>query len=522
MVSTTDSLLKFRNTLDSNQNVFNLFDTLLDIILDFCNALTGNISLTDPFEKVLIILAARGLDKEKKLAVKLPIGVGITGNAALIKNTVYVRDVLKDKRYIKLVESVQSELAVPILYGDDVLGVINIESEKTAHFSREHIQYLETVAIDLSNAIIQNKNYREYFLKIHKDPDTLNQIIGYDPKILFIKSRVRTVAPTDASVLIYGESGSGKEMIAHSLHYHSPRKLNPFISMNCGALNENLLESELFGHVKGAFTGADRNNIGRFESANGGTIFLDEVFEMTPSLQIKLLRVLQEREIERVGDLKKIKIDVRVVSATHRDLSIEVDKGNFRMDLFFRLGVIPIRLPPLRERQGDIPLLAHHFLNGFNIRYGKHKNLSSEVTESLLNYNWPGNVRELQNTIQYMAVVSPDDFIGVDSLPESIQVFGNFTERKVSDVRKIFSNPKVEKKQFLADSNKVFTIKTGNDLNLETAIFELEEKLIREALSIGKTQDEAARLLGISRGSLQYKLKNNPGFSENNKSTKKI
>ncbi|NBU97497.1 MAG: sigma-54-dependent Fis family transcriptional regulator, partial [Spirochaetia bacterium] len=309
-------------------------------------------------------------------------------------------------------------------------------------------------------------------------------------------------------VLIYGESGSGKEMIAHSLHYHSTRSKKPFISMNCGALNENLLESELFGHVKGAFTGAERNNVGRFESANEGTIFLDEVFEMTPALQVKLLRVLQEREIERVGDLKKIKIDVRIISATHRDLSSEVDRGNFRMDLFFRLGVIPIRLPPLRERQGDIPLLAHHFLNDFNIRYGKQKTLSSEATESLLKYNWPGNVRELQNTIQYMAVVSPSDTIHTDSLPESLHSQQIYKEEDISDVRKFFSNSSSKGQQFLGE--KITDLNTKESLNLNNAVLRLEAKLIKESLEIGKTQDEAARLLGISRGALQYKLKNNP------------
>ncbi len=504
----SESLSKFRDILDSGSNVFNVFDALLDVILNFCNAITGNISLTDPFEKVLIILSAVGLDKEKKLAVKLPFNIGITGTAASLKTTIHVRDVSKDKRYVKLVDSIQSEVAVPILYGDEVLGVINVESNKVGHFSEEHIRFLENISIELSNALIQNKNYREYFLKIHKDPDTLNRIIGYDPKILFIKNRVRIVAPTDASVLIYGESGSGKEMIAHSLHYHSTRSKKPFISMNCGALNENLLESELFGHVKGAFTGAERNNIGRFESANEGTIFLDEVFEMTPALQVKLLRVLQEREIERVGDLKKIKIDVRVISATHRDLSSEVDKGNFRMDLFFRLGVIPIRLPPLRERQGDIPLLAHHFLNDFNIRYGKQKILSSETTESLLNYNWPGNVRELQNTIQYMAVVSPSDTIHTDSLPESLHFQETYKEEVISDVRKIFSNSSSSKQQFLGE--KLTELNSKESLNLNDAVLKLEAKLIRESLEIGKTQDEAARLLGISRGALQYKLKNNP------------
>lgn len=500
-----DSLGKIRQILESDKNIFNLFDSILDEILSFCEATTGNISLTDPFEKVLSILSARGMDKEKKLAVRLPFGVGITGNSALEKSVIYVKNVSLDKRYVKLVDSIASELAVPILYGDEVLGIINIESTSEGHFTQSHIHFLEMIAIELSNAIIQNKNYREYFLDIHKDPDVLNRIIGYDPKILFIKSRIRTIAPTDASVLIYGESGSGKEMVAQSIHYHSLRKGKPFISLNCGALNENLLESELFGHVKGAFTGAEKNYIGRFEAASQGTIFLDEVFEMSSTLQVKLLRVLQERELEKVGDLKKIKIDVRVISATHRDLSNEVDKGTFRMDLFFRLGVIPIRLPPLRQRQGDIPLLTHHFLHEFNNRYGKQKSLSPDVVEALQNYSWPGNVRELQNTVQYMAVISQSDTIQKDSLPESIQNSFSQPLEKYSDTRSIFRN------QNLTDSIPEITDET-QDLNLEKAILELEARMIRKALDLGKSQDEASRLLGISRGSLQYKLKHNPNL----------
>lgn len=505
-----DSLGKIRQILESDRNIFNLFDSILDEILKFCDASTGNISLTDPFEKVLIILSARGMDKEKKLAVRLPFGVGITGSSAQDKSVIYVRNVSLDKRYVKLVDSIASEVAVPILFGDEVLGIINIESTAEGHFTVTHIHFLEMIAIELSNAIIQNKNYREYFLDIHRDPDILNRIIGYDPKILFIKSRIRTVAPTDASVLIYGESGSGKEMVAQSIHFHSLRKGKSFVSLNCGALNENLLESELFGHVKGAFTGAEKNYVGRFEAANQGTIFLDEVFEMSPALQVKLLRVLQERELERVGDLKKIKIDVRVVSATHRDLSNEVDRGTFRMDLFFRLGVIPIRLPPLRQRQGDIPLLTHHFLYEFNNRYGKQKTLSPDVVEALQEYTWPGNVRELQNTVQYMAVISQTDTIQKDSLPESILNSLSQPAEKISDTRNIFRNQNRSMTPQFPE-----TLTEPENLNLEKAILELEAGMIRKALDLGKSQDEAARLLGISRGSLQYKLKQNPHLKKN-------
>ncbi|HMZ60137.1 MAG TPA: sigma 54-interacting transcriptional regulator, partial [Leptospiraceae bacterium] len=258
------------------------------------------------------------------------------------------------------------------------------------------------------------------------------------------------------------------------------------ISMNCAALNENLLESELFGHVKGAFTGAERNYMGRFEAANGGTLFLDEVSEMPPSLQVKLLRVIQEREIEKVGDHKKIKIDIRIVSATHRNLRKDAEDGRFRSDLFYRLAVVPIFLPSLRERRGDIPLLAHHFLNIFNQKYSKNRQFSEEFIESICAYNWPGNVRELQNVIEYSALISPTDQISLDSLPDSMKEKTD-SEVKSSDER----------------------IPIG-DLNLEKAVLKLEAEYIERALAVGKSQDEASRLLQISRGSLQYKLKNNP------------
>lgn len=498
-------LEQFREKVGVGQNIFDILDEFLDDLLFFSQASTGNVSLTDPFENVLTIISARGLDKEKKLAAKFPFGIGITGTCAALKKTLYVPDVRKDKRYIALTENVITELCVPLVYGEEVIGVVNVESKEIDKFSKPLIQDIEKIALELTFALVQNKHYRDYLSKIKENDDILNRIVGYDPKILFIKSRIRTVAVSDASVLIYGESGSGKEMIAQGLHQYSNRKEKPFISLNCGALNENLLESELFGHVKGAFTGADRNHIGKFEAANGGTIFLDEVFEMTPALQVKLLRVLQERELEKVGDNKKIKIDVRVVSATHRDLSVEVEKGTFRLDLFFRLGVIPIHLPPLRERKGDIPLLAHHFLNDFNQRYGKKKELSPEVLDVLNKHHWPGNVRELQNVIHYMAVISSLDMIFIDSVPEKL--IQDLSSEKKQEILQTATAP-----NDLVDVSKLPKSQptSSEDLNLESAVVRLESEYILKALEIGKTQDEAARILGISRGALQYKLRTNP------------
>ena len=387
------------------KNIFDILDHVLEEILNIFEASTGSISLADPQEKILTIACAKGIDKEKKIAAKFPFAVGITGAAAAAMQTIYA--------------PVASELAVPMSSGEECIGILNLESHYLDHFSKKQIIWAEKIADELCKALIQNKFYREAIERSKNEQDFLNSILGYDAQILFLKTRIRTVAPSDASILINGESGTGKELVAKSLHYLSARKSNPFVSINCGALNENLLESELFGHVKGAFTGADRNVIGRFEAANGGTIFLDEVAEMSPSLQVKLLRVLQEGEIERVGDFKKIKVSVRVISATHKDLAQEVEKGNFRLDLYFRLGVIPLRLPPLRERRGDIPLLVHHFLLEFNKRYGKNKHFDIATLDLLTQHTWPGNVRELENAIQYAAILCPNDKITPDFLPDN-------------------------------------------------------------------------------------------------------
>jgi transcriptional regulator with GAF, ATPase, and Fis domain len=481
---------KLFSQLTFNRNIFDSLDPILEEILKLFNASTGSISLADHNEKTLIIYSARGIDKEKKIAAKLPFTIGITGAAVTSQKTIYVKDVNQDKRYVKLIDTVISELAIPILFEKQVIGVLNIESDQTNYFKKEDIQFAEKIAQELGKILGKNQNYL-LALENYKEKDP---ILGYDAQIIFLKNRIRTVAPSDASILILGETGTGKELIAKSIHNLSNRKSQPFITLNCGALNENLLESEMFGHVKGAFTGAERNTIGRFEAADKGTLFLDELAEMPLSLQVKLLRVLQESEIERVGDYKKVKIDVRIISATHKDLAVEVEKGKFRLDLYFRLGVIPIRLPPLRERRGDIPLLAHEFLNEFNRRYGKKKFFDSEVIEILSKHTWSGNVRELENAVQYSAIISSDDHIHKEHLPENILT-------KQID---IFNKEPYNKKE--DHFNEV------NDLNLEKAILDLETKFISKALKQTKTQDEAAKLLGISRGSLQYKIKNNPNI----------
>jgi DNA-binding NtrC family response regulator len=231
----------------------------------------------------------------------------------------------------------------------------------------------------------------------------------------------REVAPTDSTLLISGESGTGKEVLARHVHELSDRSGGPFVSINCGALPENLLESELFGHVKGSFTGAVRDRDGLFVAARGGTFFLDEVGEMTPATQVKLLRVLQEREVVPVGSTETIPVDVRIVAATNRDLEEEILRGNFRRDLFYRLNVITMHLPPLRERAEDIPLLAEHFLGRFAARRGRRPPaLSDEALHAIQAYDWPGNARELENALERAAVLSPSGEVGVEALPTRV------------------------------------------------------------------------------------------------------
>lgn len=246
-------------------------------------------------------------------------------------------------------------------------------------------------------------------------------VVGSSPAMLKTIERLKRIAPTDATVLILGETGVGKELFAQALHQNSPRKNKPFVALNCAALSEHLLESELFGHVKGAFTDATSDRVGKFEYANGGTIFLDEVGDMSPSTQVKLLRVLENREITPVGSNKTIKVNVRLVSATNRKLEEAVEKGFFRADLYHRLKVVTLKLPSLKERAGDVPMLLDHFMKIFAKKYGKSiKGVTQAARRKLFLYDWPGNVRELRNVAESVVVVDFDGLIDVDDLPDEI------------------------------------------------------------------------------------------------------
>lgn len=380
---------------------------------------------------------------------------------------------------------------VPIRFVGDSIGLVFFEIRLDAS-KKDILSFVHKLRTSLDYLAQERSEDWLDFWRV--DQDFADLLLGMHPEVAFLKNRIRTVAPSDASVVIIGESGTGKELVAKSLHYLSPRKNENFISLNCGVLNENLLESELFGHVRGAFTGADREAIGRFEAANRGTLFLDELGEMPPSLQVKLLRVLQEGEIERVGDHKKIPVDVRILSATHRDLIHQIEIEKFRLDLYYRIGVIPLKIPPLRERKSDLPLLSHHFLLECFSRYARKKYLSSEVETIFQDYDWPGNVRELENVIHHAVVLSEGDRIEPRHLPERLLEDTGWKK--------------------IADASKSRTGRFPNSMTLNEAVARFEADWIAEAVRSAGSQEEAAAKLGIGRGALQYKLKSNPYLQE--------
>ncbi len=267
---------------------------------------------------------------------------------------------------------------------------------------------------------LEHEQLREENRKLHEELRArfkFEGIVGSSPKMQEVLRVAAAVAPTDATVLIYGETGTGKEILARSIHYQSPRAQGPFVAINCGAIPETLLETELFGHEKGAFTSAVASRVGKFEAADGGTIFLDEVGDMSPAMQVKLLRVLQERTFERVGGNKPVRVDVRVIAATNKDLRQAIRDGRFREDLFYRLSVVPIELPPLRERVEDIPLLAQHFLEKYRQKYGKPvTGFTAQAVRKMRRYPWPGNVRELEFAVERAVILSRTSEIWAEDL----------------------------------------------------------------------------------------------------------
>lgn len=373
-----------------------------------------------------VALGAKGPDVKK---FSLNLGEGIAGWVAQHNRSLIVNDVDRDSRFYaeigkKVGFTTDAILAVPMRIKERSVGVIEMINKKSGRdFSQDDLQWLEIFSTQAALAIQNAKSFQQARDEIDNLQSQVDNAQGYHTFIGASKQMedkmklVERVAATDSSVLILGESGVGKELFAEQIHMRSKRTGMPLVRVNCAALPEGLLESELFGHVRGAFTDAVRDRRGRFELADGGTIFLDEIGDIPASVQAKMLRVLQEQTFEPVGASEPVRVNVRLIAATNKDIERAVEEGSFRRDLYYRLNVLPLYIPPLRERKEDIPVLANHFLKKVNRETKKQvRGFSDEAMEELLSYSWPGNVRELENAVERAVVISQDDYIRPEEL----------------------------------------------------------------------------------------------------------
>ena len=433
----------------------------------------------------ILLHEAVGLTDEQRLRARYRLGEGITGQVVETGAPVVVPSIATEPRFLRRTRNPQERgevdtafICVPVKLGNETIGALSAECPYGGeNLSLDQDLRILSILASLIAHAVRLRQFAEEEEALVAENQRLHReladryrpanIVGNSREMAPVYEMIGQVAQSDATVLIRGESGTGKELIAQAVHYGSRRSEGPFVRVNCAALPEGLVESELFGHERGAFTGAVQQRPGRFERASGGTIFLDEIGDLPASVQVRLLRVLQEREFERVGGNATLKTDVRVVAATNRDLEQDLEHGRFRADLYYRLNVFPIHVPPLRERRTDIILLADHFIEKYNERHGRSiGRLSTPAIDLLMAYHWPGNVRELENAIERAVLLADGDVLHARLLPPSLQM------ARLDDKR---SGP------------------------LRTQVQALEKELIIDALKVNKgNRAAAARQLGIS------------------------
>lgn len=444
----------------------------------------GVVSVIFKEADMLHVDVSLGMNNQKEVGYLM--GEGITGSVAESGQPVAVLNIDNEPLFLDrtgtrdgLDRSTISFLCVPITFSDSVVGVLSIDHARPSGNEdlNHELLFLEEVAMIIASRVRTRQEELKNDLLKNKSYKVLN-IVGNSSAMRQLYEEISRVADSSTSVLITGETGTGKEVIAREIHNRSPRRNRALVKINCGAIPENLIESELFGHEKGAFTGAVSLRKGRFEMAKGGSIFLDEVGELPANAQVKLLRILQEREFERVGGSETVRVNVRVIAATNRSLEQEVQEKNFRADLFYRLNVFPIHSPALRERGADVILLANHFVQKFSAELDKEvSRIDTPALDMMMAYHWPGNVRELENTIERAVLLSDDDVIHGHHLPPSLQL------KKTGGAR------------------------IEGEGNFETLVQNYERELIIEALKEAwGNQTEAAKLLGTTKRVVQYKI----------------
>lgn len=426
MARDLSALMKVSTTINSIRGLDELLERLLELLFEVVPAERGAILLTNEgsFETSLIFGLDRVQGKNQAVKVSRTIvqqvlrdGVALLANDGAAKSTHASESLALTRAH--------SVMCVPLLIFDRKLGVLYLDTTRARdQFNRDHLQLVAAIA-GISAVAIENARQFQWLEteneRLLSDVNIEHNMIGESPAMQRVYHFISKVAPTDATVLINGESGTGKELAARAIHRNSKRAQKSFMAVNCAALNESLLETELFGHEKGSFTGALAQKKGRLEIADGGTIFLDEIGELTPALQVKLLRVLQEREFERVGGTVTINVDLRVIAATNKNLEEAIEAGQFRQDLYYRLNVVSLEMPALRDRREDIMLLANYFANKYSAKCNrKLKGFTAEARNFLTAYDWPGNVRELENAIERSVVLGTTDLILPEDLPEAV------------------------------------------------------------------------------------------------------
>ena len=454
----------------------------------------ASVLLHDADRNQLVFKTAVGPGADSLVGERFDASLGIAGQALKNRRAMIVNDVRQNRHFFAGIDAktktvTRSLIAAPLLHQDQVLGVVEVLNPRDRDFfSNRDVELLQIFgnmaaaaaasASAYDRVTKQNRGLREAM------PST--QVVGRSAAMLHINELCRKVAISSATVLLYGETGTGKELAARSIHEFSPRRDKPFIAINCAALPESLLESELFGHEKGAFTGATGQKLGRFELADGGTLFLDEIGEISPAIQVKLLRVIQEREFVRVGGTVSLTTDVRIIAATNRNLKKEIEAGRFRDDLYYRLNVFPITLPPLRDRIEDLPLLVEHVIQQVAPSLGAvPPRVADEAMMALMNYAWPGNIRELRNVIERATLLCAGGLIDRQCLPPEIVQRANALaeEHPAQSESSLAAGPRSK----LADHERALILKALDDTRWN--------------------QSAAARNLGITRDHLRYRIK---------------
>jgi len=510
------ALYEVSRTLGSSLDVKETSQKAFLILHKLLGLNRGTLVLRDSDGEGYSIWAAYGLTDTEIERGRYRVGEGVTGKVLATGQPVVVPDIGKEPLFLnrtrarsELSKSNVAFLSVPVKVQGEILGVLSVDrifADETGGHQGD-IRFLTVLAsligqaVKLSRSVEQGRQAlvreKEQLQSEVKGRYSLANMVGGSRKMQEVYATVERVAPTRSTVLVRGESGTGKELIARALHYNSPRAGRPFIRVSCAALPATLLESELFGHERGSFTGATEMRRGRFELADTGTLFLDEIGEIDAATQVKLLRVLQERKFERLGGSRTLAVDVRLVAATNRDLEKAVAEGGFREDLYYRLNVIPVFLPPLREREGDVLMLVEHFLRRFNAEHGKSTTFSREALRRMLRYPWPGNVRELENALERLVVLANGGTLEEDDLPLAIR-----SDLPVSS----HTGPLLEHSRASASPPRDPRADEGRSLPEAVRVIE-KERILRTLRECEGIQTRAAQALGLTVRQLGYKLK---------------